>query len=89
MLEGFLVRRSPKGGNQMRDMIDIESTHQFKPNMIPSRKRQRAIKENFYCLVLGYVDRDLSAGDRIFIRPDELKKIYKMAKREIRGWKIF
>ena len=65
----------------MREMLEeerkVEQNIQFEAVPRPE------IKENYFCVRLGYVDRDLKRGEKLYIRPNEMMTLYKILKSEI------
>jgi hypothetical protein len=81
----FLTRRSPKGGNAMRNLLEDEKGE--KNIVISDVEVSPEIAENFYCTVLGYADRDLRKGDKILIRPNELATLKKILDKSVEIYK--
>lgn len=66
------MRRSPRGGSPLSEMLNEESLRVAQPNVLLVRNPEEKVINNYYCITLGYVDRDLKKGDKIYIRPNEL-----------------
>lgn len=66
----------------MREMLEEESKSHVEENLTLEPGGTPAIRENYYCVTLGYADKTIERGERIYMRPNEMMILYKILKRE-------
>lgn len=76
----FLLRRSPFGGNPMREILEEEKAP---ANIEPEPFKRWEVKSNYFCIKLGYASEDIKRGERIYVRPEEIVKVYQILKRAV------
>lgn len=72
----FLSIVSPKGGRGLSSILGWPNPK--KENMSVVDKQEFGIVEDFYALVVGYADRDIKKGEKLWIKPTDRKKLFKL-----------
>lgn len=76
----YITMRSPKGGNPLASLwAGVRAKDNIK--LDPSKKPE--IVEDYIVFKIGYCDKDMRAGDAIFIKRTEAQKLKSLIKNEI------
>lgn len=64
-------------------MLEEVSLRTAEPNLVLEPYKGWEVKENYFCIGIGYIDRDLKRGEKVYLKPEEIIKLYQLTKKAV------